>query len=296
MIRLSAPTWGVEGPQFLASYASALLVFLAVAIALRRWATRADTEPAGRLPTAAEAALILGGRAQAVFAAVAALKAGGAVGNAGRGVLGVTGSLPSDASRLDTAVYDAIRQGTSVSRLPGDPSLVTALDEVEASATRAGWLLPAQRRSAVRTGGFVLAALAAFGAVRTVAGFLNQQPSLFILLLTILTAVLAVVFLVKVPRVSRAGLAAVQQLRSRNTHLHPRHRPSWSVYGATGAALSVALWGLSAWWVADAAFAAAAGLPRAGSTRDYGGTLVSDPGNCSGGSDGGGCSGGGCGG
>ena len=76
-------------------------------------------------------------------------------------------------------------------------------------------------------------------------------------------------------------------------------RPDWAVYGPSGAALSVGVFGVGALWAADPAFAGELALQRAtaasgsGSGGDTGGSSCSSGSSCGGG---GGCGGGGCGG
>src|SRR5690606_8271839 len=127
----------------------------------------------------------------------------------------------------------------------------------------------------------------------------NDRPVGFLIALTIVTAIAAVAFFASVPRMTRSGRATLTELRTRNRHLDPGHSPAWATYGATGAAMGVALYGGAAFWAADPAFAALTGLPRHTATDSgssaAGVTYGGDGGGGDGGGGGGGCGGGGCG-
>ena len=284
----SGDTWGISDPQFRWIYLGLLVIGTLLAIYLRRSGSGPDR--ADRLPTPSEAALLAEGPDRAVYAAVAGLRAAGAIGPGPGGRLACTGPLPPDASRLDGAVFEAARRGVPVRALWSDPLVASALIEVRASAANAGWLLDAAGRRRARLGGLSLLGLALLGFLRIAAGAVNQRPAGFTLFLTLLTLMLAVAFLISVPPTSRAGRAALAQLRSRNAHLYPRQSPAWATYGSTGAALGVAIYGTAAIWAADPSFADATGLPG---PSDSGSTSTGGDGGWG---DGGGGGGGGCGG
>jgi uncharacterized protein (TIGR04222 family) len=297
MTLLAAPgdTWGIGGPQFLYAYLALFLLFLIAAFGLRSSA-RSASSAAGRLPTPAEAAYLVAGPSRAVQASVAGLRGAGAIGAGANRTLAAAGPLPSDASRLDGAVYEAARRGVPLRSLVADPLVASAVAEVDAGARRAGWLMDASQRSRARLGSWLLLGLVAFGAVRITAGIANDKAVTFLVILAIFTFVAALLFFAAVPRVTRSGQAALAELRTRSAHLQPSAGPAWATYGASGAALGVALYGVAFMWAADPVFAAEAGLPArstSGSTDSTGGDSGS---SCSGGDGGGGCGGGGCGG
>jgi uncharacterized protein (TIGR04222 family) len=287
---LSTPgdTWGISGPDFLRVYLGALAVFLVIAIAIRLSVTRAGGSGPSRTPSAPEVALLVGGRTQAIYSSIAALRAAGALGIGAGRTLGVRGPLPAGTTPLDAAVYDAAQRGVAIGRLSNDHRVHTALGELNTHVAASGWLLDAGERARARLGGLLLLALAGFGAVRIAAGAANGRPVGYLVALCVVTLLLGLRFLAA-PRVSRAGRSVLAQVRGQNRHLAPKQRPSWSTYGVTGAAMGVALYGAAALWTADPVFAASVGLPRAASGSGGG-----DSGG--GGCGGGGCGGGGCGG
>jgi uncharacterized protein (TIGR04222 family) len=288
-------TWGISGPDFLNVYLGALVVFLLVATIIRLSATRTGTREAGRLPSAAEAATLLGGRDRAVHASLAALRTSKSIYEDKKGFIAAADTPAAGASRLDQAILDAVRRHVPVRRLRTDANVESAAAEVEESAIRAGWLLESAERVRARLGALLLVGLFVLGVVRIVAGLNNDRPVGFLIALTVLAGIAAVVFFVSVPRMTRSGRAALAELRTRNRHLDPRQTPAWATYGATGAAMGVALYGAAALWAADPAFAALTGLPRQTATDSGGYAAGGGGGGCGGGGDGGG-GGGGCGG
>src|SRR5690606_36427881 len=82
MTILSAPgdTWGISGLQFVLIFLGLLVAGTLLAVVLRVSATRPRSEPPGRLPTPAEAALLAEGRDRAVYAVAAGLRVAGAIG------------------------------------------------------------------------------------------------------------------------------------------------------------------------------------------------------------------------
>jgi uncharacterized protein (TIGR04222 family) len=249
--------------------------------------------------------MLAGGRTQAVHASVAGLRAVNTIGIGPHRSLTATGSLPTGASALDAAVYDAAERGVPISVLAAEPRVRAALTELEGHVASDGWLLDADARARARLGGILLLGLTAFGVVRVVGGLANDRAVGFLIGLSIVTLALALRFFA-VPRMSRSGRAALAETRARNGHLAPRHAPAWSTYGMTGAAMGVALYGTAALWAADPAFAADAGLRRTSTSVGDSGSYVGGDGGggigCGGGGSGGdgggggGCGGGGCGG
>jgi hypothetical protein len=105
-----------------------------------------------------------------------------------------------------------------------------------------------------------------------------------------------VVLLVAAPRRTKEGDRTLARLRSEQHDLSPKMRPDWTVYGPEGAALGVGIFGTSALWASDPAFADELALQRhADSSAGGVGGGDSSAGDGGGGGGGGGC-GGGCGG
>jgi uncharacterized protein (TIGR04222 family) len=301
---LSAPgdTWGTSGPDFLVAYLGAAAVFAVAALVARLSVTRSSpATPAGRLPDPAEAAFLLGGRWRAAYSSLAGLRAAGAVGVGNDRTLIVTGPIPAGSNRLDLAVFNAAQRGVRARDLAKDTQVESAMAEIVDNAERAGWLPDSTRLTRARIGAYLLLGLSAFGVVRVIAGIANGRSVGFLIALCIITLASGLLLL-RVPRLTRAGRRAVQEIRTRNLHLAPAQAPSWTTYGMAGAAMGVALYGTTALWAADPAFAAEAGLKRMLMPTAGGGSNGTTP-SCSGGGGGGscgggggGCGGGGCGG
>ena len=122
--------------------------------------------------------------------------------------------------------------------------------------------------------------------VRIAAGIANAKSVGFLVFATIVVLVVGL-RLLTVRVTSRAGRRLLRKARSVNAYLRPNLSPSWATYGVSGAILGVALYGTSAWWAADPAFATHAGIAAAtssGSGYSGGGNSCSSSSSCSGGS------------
>jgi uncharacterized protein (TIGR04222 family) len=302
MTVLAAPgdTWGISGSTFLTSYFVLAVAGLVIALVWRTVTTGGRTVTGYPSLSPVELAYFSGGEQLAVQAALAGLRTAEAV---GPGPLPWTvvavAPMPPGLGELEYAVHTAARTPQSVAFLLSDPGVRQAMGRIGDRLIADGVLLsPAQRRR-VRAGALPLLAVAALGVVRTFAGLANQKPVLYLVLASVVTIAVAL-RLLKVPRGTRAGWRLLSQARVDNRHLEPNRSPSWVTYGAGGAMLGVALWGTSAWWAADPAFATHAGLARAvatGSGYSGGSDLgSSDSGGSSCSSGGSSCGGGGCGG
>jgi uncharacterized protein (TIGR04222 family) len=296
---VAADTWGISGPDFLRLYVIAAVVIAAYSIWTRRRAGRAATG-SDRPPRPAELAYLNGGESTVVYSSLAGLRAAGAVAVGSLGELMVTGELPAGATRLDHAIHDAARRHVPGRTLRNDPGVATALRETLDGLIRAGWVLDDEQRTRARLGTWLMVGLAGLGALRLVAGILNDRPVGYLaaLIVATLVAALALYF---VPRNARtaAGRRLLAKTRRTNRHLRPDQAPAWATYGATGAALGVALYGTAALWAADPVFASDAGLvrPKDSASSAYGGGSGGGCGAAGGSScGGGGCGGGGCGG
>ena len=93
------------------------------------------------------------------------------------------------------------------------------------------------------------------------AGTANHKSVGYLVLLTIAVGV-AAGLLARVPENTPTGRRLVERLRRANAHLSPTQDPAWAVYGASGAALGVALFGMGSLWAADPAFAGGVDLAR----------------------------------
>src|SRR5688500_689444 len=196
-------TWGIPGPQFLWLYAGLAAVAIIGVLIWRRGYTGGPSSRNAHDLTATQAALINGDRRLAVYSSLAALRAAGAIESDKRGYLRQTALPPAGASELDRAVYAVTRNGISATGVQTHQSVRDVLDRTEAELARAGWILDAPARRAVRMGALVVFAVLAIGFARVFDGINNDKPFFFLLLL--LCPVIVFAFgLLHAPRVSRA--------------------------------------------------------------------------------------------
>jgi uncharacterized protein (TIGR04222 family) len=294
-------TWGISGPDFLQIYlmVSVALVILA---SLNRYLANntgaSITAQSHRSRAPEEVSYLSGGPRLAVIAALAALRVTGAV-DATRGRLRAVGPVPPDAGMLAQAVHDAASRGVHQKDLIQDYRVAARLDLVRESLESAGLLLGEGRRRRARLGAYALLALTLLGLVRLGAGLANGRPVGWLVVLVIVTGIVTVLQF-RLPLVSAEGRNLVRRARTENAHLSPSYGPSATVYGVTGAAMAVALYGSAAMWASDPAFAAEAEIQRKQQESGYagagGGGGDSGGSGGDGGGGGGGCGGGGCGG
>ena len=295
-------TWGISGPTFLLAYVVLAVAVVVAAVRARRTLLDVSAErPAGRLEDRPyDVAYLNGGPDLALTAALSAMHRAGTISTSGRGVVVAAARPESRADELERAVHHAAATPVSRHRLAAVGAVASALHRIEQRLIGAGLVLSAERRQRIRlVGGWVLV-VAALGAVRVVAGLANGRPVLFLILLVVLTLVVGLLLVLRVPRRTRAGDTLLRKLASDHHRLSPSMRPDWEVYGPTGAALAVGVFGVGALWAADPAFATELAAQRAASQSAgfYGGSGGDGGGSDGGGGGGGGggCGGGGCGG
>lgn len=294
-------TWGVSGPTFLIYFlaAAAVVVVGSMIHRARLSAGRGDAR-GGRL-TPEQAAYLNGGSKLAVYASLGGLRSANAIGLGPDGALTQTGPLPSGATALDRAVYHAAGNRVRPKALPTDQWVAAALAELRHGLERDGLVLSAEARRTARTGPLLLLGLLVVGVVRLFAGAGAGRPVGFLIAALLVLGAVALVLLFRTPARTRAGESALTALRKGNGHLAPSRHPSYATYGATGAALGVALYGTASLYAVDPAFASGAEVQRQ-FAGDGGGSAGASGGGCGGGSSGGGggggggCGGGGCGG
>ena len=287
-------TWGISGSDFLAGYLAALVVVFVIAIAVRAAAVRGSGDGSTRPPTAAELALYTEGPTHAIYTSLAALRLINAIDVGPQQRLSAIGSIPPGMSSLDQAVFDAASRGVPVHHLGSDQRVRAALDEVRRSVDRAGWLLTEAERSRARTGLWLLLGLLALGVARLVAGVANDRPVGY-LVIVLVVAGLATIPFARVPVLSATGKRTMAQQRQAYRHLSPDAAPAWGTYGFAGVAMGVALFGTSALWAVDPAFAETASITNRTISSSSSSSGGGDGGGSGGGDGGGGC-GGGCGG
>jgi uncharacterized protein (TIGR04222 family) len=295
-------TWGISGPTFLMYYLATAAVVVVGSILHRARLFAGRREANRRRLTSDQAAYLNGGPRLAVYAALAGLRHAGAIGLGPDGALTRAGSLPAGSTTLDQAIYHAAGNGVRPRALAAQQWVADALTDLRERLERDGLALTADQRRAARTGPLLLLALAAVGLLRTFAGLSNDRPVGFLILAVLALGAVALVQLLRTPTSTRAGREALKSLQADNRYLSPSRHPSYATYGATGAALGVALFGTASLYAMDPAFASAAEVQRqfAGGGDGAAGGGASTGATCSGaagcGGGGGGCGGGGCGG
>ncbi|MFG2100279.1 TIGR04222 domain-containing membrane protein [Micromonospora echinaurantiaca] len=297
---LAAPgdTWGIPGPTFLRFYLAAAVLVVVLGAIHRARVLAGSREPGYDQLSPEQAAYLNGGAALAVPATLGALRGAGSVGVGPGRRLVTTGPMPAGATPLAQAVYNAAARRTRVADLRRNGWVASALTQLGADLEQRGLALSSGRRESARRGAMALLLLLAVGVFRLFDGLSGDKPVGY-LLLTLVGIVVAFLILVRAPYRTRAGRAALRTLRQRHVHLAPASSPAYATYGATGAAMGVALFGTAALWAMDPGFAEQAEIQRQalGSSGGTGGCGGSSSG-CGGGSScgGGGCGGGGCGG
>jgi uncharacterized protein (TIGR04222 family) len=295
----AAPTWGVSSGVFLLVYA---VVAVVVLVASRR-ARRALADPAAgkalmpdleRHPH--DLAYLNGGPDLAVYSALSAMHLRGTVSTA-RGVVRPAGHVHDCPNDLERVIHASTGSGVRVRRLAGYYEVARELRAARERLVAAGLLLSDEQRGRIRRVGLWMLAVAGLGLLRILAGVANAAPVGFITAMTFATAITAFVLMGTAPRRTGAGDRVLTRLRGEQHALAPSMSPDWTVYGPQGAALAIGIYGTTALWASDPAFAEELALQRSAAGSDGGASWSA--GSWGGGSDGGsggGGGGGGCGG
>jgi uncharacterized protein (TIGR04222 family) len=290
----TADTWGISGPEF-------LLVYLVIAAAVLVAGTRARraladpraTSPVGDLTARPhDIAYLNGGAELAIYSALSAMHLRGTIAVGGKGLVSGRGRPAPDADGLEKAIHFTAGTPVQRRRLPFHRPVQTALLVIEERLVATGLLLSEDQRRRIRRVGFWMLGVAGLGLVRLLAGIAEARPVGYLLVALVVVTAIAIVQLAVAPRRSRLGDRTLAGLRANHHALAPSMRPDWHVYGPAAAALSIGVFGTSALWASDPAFAEEIAAQRAtsGGSGDGGGAAVG------GGDSGGGCGGGGCGG
>jgi uncharacterized protein (TIGR04222 family) len=300
--RQAASTWQISGPAFLRVYVAVSAVVLIGTVLYRRRLI-GGSPPAPADLSAHAAAYLHGGPKLAIYASLAGLRTAGAIDVADDRRLRQIGPMPAGATPLDQAVYNAAGSRIQPRDLARHVWVKDGVRELQESLEQTGLLATAKQRQGYRAAVLLLVGLVALGVARLIAGIANGRPVGYLVLALIVLTVATAILLVRAVRRTRAGEQALERLRVDHRYLAPWQQPSWSTYGHADASMGVALFGTTALWAADPAFASASEVERQFATV-RGGEGGGDGGGHSGGSygggsscgGGGGCGGGGCGG
>jgi len=294
-------TWGIPGSTFLTLFAGTAAVLVVVALIHRAVLFAGHHTPVDRLGPQ-QVAFLNGGEKLAVYSSLAGLKGAGAIEVAPGRTLTTSGPMPTGATPLDQAVYNAASQRVRARDVADDQWVAMALTALREDLERRGLAPSEGARAAARAVPLLMLALLGAGLVRVVAGAMGDQPVIFLIVLLIVWMFITLGFLINVPTRTRAARRALDELRRQHHHLSPSMGPAWATYGAAGLALGVGLYGAASLWQADSAFAEEAEIQRqyasSGSSGGYygGDSGSSDSGGSGGDSGGSSCGGGGCGG
>jgi uncharacterized protein (TIGR04222 family) len=292
----SGDTWGISGPTFLVLFGLAAVVAVIVVYRLRqRILIGVDRPGVAENLHPYEVAYLTAGPSLAVTSALGSLRTHGSVDTAGLRSLTIAGPMVAGATPLDSAIYNAIanERATTTSAVRADAQVRAALDELADRMRRGGLLLTKEASQLLRWATLPLAAVLGLGVFRLQAGLANDRPVLLLSLALLVVLAVELIFLVRGARRTKRGDRALAALREQYRHLAPETSPAWGLYGATGTAMAIGLFGGAALWSADPAFAADAELEQQ-RIQDSGSTWTGDTSTTGGG---GGCSGGGgCGG
>jgi uncharacterized protein (TIGR04222 family) len=294
-------TWGIHGPTFLVYYIAALAAVVFLASMHRRVLFRGDRNAHVEVLGPQQVAYLNGGDRLAVYAALGGLRGAGVIGSGPGKTLSQAGPMPAGLTPLDTAIYNAAGRGIRVRDLEADQWVQSALQQLRYRLEANGLAVSKETMRTVRLWALAGAAVTLVGIARLIAGLGNNKPVGVLIPVVAIAAILTISMIKKTRYATRAAQQGLIPLRRQYDYLSPSQSPSYATYGATGAAMGVALFGTASLFTMDPAFAAETEMQRINSTggagHDAGGS--SGGGSCSGGSScggGGGCGGGGCGG
>jgi uncharacterized protein (TIGR04222 family) len=294
----TADTWGISGPEFLMAYVIIAVAVLVIGTRARKQlADPVAPSPAVDLSARPhDVAYLNGGNELAVYSALSAMHLRGTITSAG-GTIRAAGRLDPDTDGLERAIHFTAGSPVQRKRLQFHRPVQTALTTIHERLVSAGLLLSDAQRRRIRHVGYWMLAVAGLGFVRLLAGIAEARPVGYLLAMLVAVTIVALVQLARAPRRTSLGNRTLADLKTAHHGLAPTQRPDWHVYGPAGAALSVGVFGTSALWASDPAFAHEIEAQRVSS----GGSSVAATGGDGGGSGdggggGGGCGGGGCGG
>jgi uncharacterized protein (TIGR04222 family) len=300
------PTWGIEGPDFLAWYLTSGFL-LAVCIFLLRLFTggllplRRRVDPHSLAPL--DLAYLSGGPFHAVAVSHWLWT------NPSSGQFSPEDRRFLDANWQDPLFQTVGRVAANAAATPKSCSAVASvqshLNDRHTRLARLGLLRSRGVMLVLRVLKWAIILLLILGVVRVAAGMLNGRATTDLVGAVIAGLFALFVLAVKIPTITHPGIQALRELRRQNQDLRPDKPAGYSGAFPVRVALGAALFGTAGLWVAAPAYAAAMGIPAAGAGAAAG-TYYGDPvsssvsssgsGGSSSCSGGGSCGGGGCGG
>jgi uncharacterized protein (TIGR04222 family) len=293
----TATTWGITSAQFLTGYG---LLCLTAAGAIRwKWDRAFGGQARGAEPVPTldvyELALLAGGPQRAITSALVQLHRDDLLRiRRHERTLKVSGERPP-AAPLERAIYHTVRRepDIGIEALRRQVKDGAELESMSARLVRDGLLLDDEQAAWPRRLWIVGALLVVLGLARIVGGLRHGASIGATAAIVVVVAAATFWLLRRRPPATQRGRATLERVRAERADL--RDSPV-----AGESAMTLALFGDGALWVADPATAAALGVPREEDAHGrYGrGTGCGAGGGCSAGDagGGGGCGGGGCGG
>jgi uncharacterized protein (TIGR04222 family) len=291
-------TWGIPGPAFLVLYFATIVAVLILSAIHRRVLFSGNrSAPVDRLGPQ-QVAYLNGGDQLAVYASLGGLRGAGAITGGPGKTLQQSGPMPAGTTPLDSAVYNAAGRRIRARDLTGDQWVVAAVRQLRDGLEAQGLAVAPAKLKAARAWALVGALVVLAGVARLVDGLQNDKPVGFLVVAIVVAVVLTIMLLTRRRRATHAADKGLRALRQQHAYLAPHQSPSYATYGATGAAMGVALWGTATLYTMDPAFAADAEVQRMNASSGSGssGGDSGSSSSCGGGGGGGGCGGGGCGG
>ncbi|WP_300011351.1 TIGR04222 domain-containing membrane protein [Pseudonocardia sp.] len=300
-LAMTGDTWGISGPTFLVAY---LVLTAAVLLATMR-ARRALADPRPDRPFGDpgahphDVAHLHGGPELAVTSALTAMHLKGTVAPV-KGQIRAVGRPTSGDDALERAIHFSAGSPVTRRRLALQRPVQSALGGIEKRLVDTGMLLSDTERRQVRATGWWLAGVTGLGLLRLLAGIADGKPVGFLVVALLAVSAVAGVLLAWSPRRSRSGDRLLARLEREHHELAPDTRPDWVAYGPAAAALGIGIFGTSALWASDPAFAEELAMQRTtpgdgGGSGYVGGDASGGDGGGSGCGGGGGGGGGGCG-
>lgn len=288
-----------SGPQFLMAYS----VFLVGAFVAARVCQHMMREPIGT-PERFELDLdpyemaALQGVDYVTHTAVTTLVQNGRL-RIEDGDLRVAAELPSNAHRVERAVYQFVKQDGDATNTELRSAAQPEMHALERSLQQRGFLLAPEQAQRLRwTSLLIFTAALGLGVLKMLIGLSRDRPVAFLVMLMLFASILgySVLLMSSTRRLSRRGDEALKLLRQQNQPLLMTATTEGAALNGTHLALAVALFGTSA--LAGSSYGELHGMlgdrPTSGGGSDFDSSSSCSSSSDSGGGDGGG--GGGCGG
>jgi uncharacterized protein (TIGR04222 family) len=293
-------TWGIPGPAFLVLYSAALVAVLILSAIHRRILFAGNRGASVDRLGPQQVAYLNGGDQLAVYAALGGLRGAGAIAGGPDKTLYQSGPMPHGVTPLDTAVYNAAGRRVRARDIGRDEWVVAAVRQLREGLEAQGLAVSPGQIKIARLWALAGAFLVLIGVARLVDGLQNDKPVEFLLIAIVVAVVVSLLMRRKTRRATHAASRGLAALRVQHHYLAPHESPSYATYGATGAAMGVALYGTTSLYAMDPAFAADAEVQRTSvtdSSSSGGGGDSGSSSSCSssssscGGGGGGGCGG-----